>query len=157
VDATFATPPQSPYGGGPGVGITLPPYYRPTPSVKVAANYYPMLETLGPEEMRITLVGTSPFPPRGSQAGTCIMVETGSGETVFFDFGPGALRNLVALQVPIAAINDIFLTHLHIDHYGELPYLYGFAPLDRPLEAAEVVRPVRAYPRVGHEGDGRGP
>ena len=24
--------------------------------------------------------------------------------------------------------NDIFLTHLHVDHYGDLPYLYGFAP-----------------------------
>jgi len=128
MNAAFATPPQSPYGGGPGAGITLPPYFRPTPSVKVGGNFYPLLETLDPDEMRITLVGTSPFPPRGSQAGTCIMVELGNGERFFFDFGPGALRNLVALQVPIADVNDIFLTHLHVDHYGDLPYLYGFAP-----------------------------
>ena len=128
MNATFATPPQSPYGGGPGAGITLPPYFRPTPSVQVGGNFYPLLETLDPDEMRITLVGTSPFPPRGAQAGTCIMVELGNGDRLFFDFGPGALRNLVALQVPTADVNDIFLTNLHIDHYGDLPYLYGFAP-----------------------------
>ena len=28
-----ATEAQNPYGGGPNTGITLPPYYRPTPSV----------------------------------------------------------------------------------------------------------------------------
>ena len=128
MNARFATPPQSPYGGGPGAGITLPPYLRPTPSVKVGGNFYPLLETLDPDEMRVTLVGTSPFPPRGSQAGMCIMVELGNGDRLFFDFGPGALRNLVALQVPIADVNDVFLTHLHVDHYGDLPYLYGFAP-----------------------------
>ena len=32
--AAGTTPAQSPYGGGPGKGITLPPYYRPTPGVK---------------------------------------------------------------------------------------------------------------------------
>jgi ribonuclease Z len=52
----------------------------------------------------------------------------GNGDRFFFDFGPGCLRNLVALQIPVPAINDIFLTHLHVDHYGEIPYLYAFAP-----------------------------
>jgi ribonuclease Z len=37
------------------------------------------------------------------------------------------LRNIVALQVPLQLVNDIFITHLHIDHYGELPYIYGFS------------------------------
>ena len=49
MNARFATPPQSPYGGGPGAGITLPPYFRPTPSVKVGGNFYPLLETLDPD------------------------------------------------------------------------------------------------------------
>lgn len=26
------------------------------------------------------------------------------------------------------AVNDIFITHLSVDHEGELPYLYCFAP-----------------------------
>ena len=28
------TMPRNPYGGGPGTGITLPPYFKPTPSVQ---------------------------------------------------------------------------------------------------------------------------
>ena len=88
----------------------------------------PGTEDLGEDEMRISFIGSTPVPPTRSQAGTCIMVELGNGKRFFFDFGNGALRNLVAMQVPIQVINDIFFTHLHVDHYADLPYLYAFAP-----------------------------
>ena len=39
--------PQNPYGGGPNTGITLPPYYRPTPSVANANTFFPGMEELG--------------------------------------------------------------------------------------------------------------
>ena len=119
---------KNPYGGGPNTGITLPPYYKPTPSVANANTYFPQIEELGDDEMRISFVGSTPIPPTRSQAGTCIMVELGNGKRFFFDFGSGCLRNIVALQVPMQMINDIFLTHLHVDHYAELPYVYCFAP-----------------------------
>lgn len=41
--------PQSPYGGGPGAGLTIPHYFTPTPSVRSRNNYYPNSETLGPD------------------------------------------------------------------------------------------------------------
>ena len=119
---------KNPYGGGPNTGITLPPYYRPTPSVNNANTFFPQTEELGSDEMRISFVGSTPIPPTRSQAGTCIMVELGNGKRFFFDLGSGCLRNLVALQVPMQMINDIFFTHLHVDHYAELPYIYAFAP-----------------------------
>ena len=122
------TPPASLYGGGPGAGITLPPYFEPTPSVVSATTFFPILEELGPDEMRISFMGTCPYPPKRNQAATCIMVELGNGNRFFFDFGPGCLRNIAAFQVPVQTVNDIFITHLHVDHYGELPYLYAFAP-----------------------------
>ncbi len=25
-------------------------------------------------------------------------------------------------------VNDVFITHLHVDHFAELPYIYAFAP-----------------------------
>lgn len=119
---------ENPYGGKPGSGISLPPYFRPTPSVVNASNYFPVGEKLGPDEMRISFVGSCPFPPRRDQAGTSMMVELGNGDRFFFDLGSGCLRNIVAMQVPFMAVNDIFISHLHVDHFADLPYLYCFAP-----------------------------
>ena len=118
----------NPYGGGPGTGISLPPYYKPTDSVKNNNVYFPGTEELGKDEMRISFVGSCPFPPRREQAGTCIMVECGPDKRFFFDFGSGCIRNIVAMQLPLGLVNDIFITHLHVDHYADLPYLVPFAP-----------------------------
>jgi ribonuclease BN (tRNA processing enzyme) len=47
------------------------------------------------------------------------MVELGKGGRFFFDFGSGCMRNIVAMQVPPSLVNDIFPTHLHVDHYAD--------------------------------------
>src|SRR5271165_7299601 len=69
-----AAMPVNPYGGGPSKGLQFPPYYQPTPSVRSRMNYFPGSEQLGKDEMRISFIGSCPFPPRRDQAGTCIMV-----------------------------------------------------------------------------------
>ena len=51
----------NPYGSPPGSGISMPPYYLPTPSVKNKNNYFPQSEPLGPDEMRIHLHGQQPL------------------------------------------------------------------------------------------------
>lgn len=140
---------RNPYGGGPNTGITLPPYYRPTPSVRNANTFFPGVEELGKDEMRISFVGSSPVPPTRSQAGTAIMVELGSGKRFFFDVGPGCLRNIVALQVPLALVNDIFITHLHVDHYAELPYIYAFSPWVGRWKPLRVHGPSGRTPKDG--------
>ena len=140
---------QNPYGGGPNTGITLPPYYRPTPSVVNANTFFPGLEELGADEMRISFVGSSPVPPTHAQAGTAIMVELGNGKRFFFDLGPGCWRNITALQVPMQMINDIFITHLHIDHYGELPYIYGFSAWGGRWKPLRVTGPSGRTPENG--------
>ncbi|MBX7433684.1 MBL fold metallo-hydrolase [Mycobacterium sp. Y57] len=119
--------PTNPYGGGPGTGISLPEYFKPTPSVQSRNQYYPGTEELGADEMRISFVGSTPFPPRRDQAGTSIMVELGNGERLFFDFGPGCLRNIISMQVPQQEVNDIFISHLHVDHYHDISYLLPFS------------------------------
>ncbi len=112
----------------PGGGITLPPYYRPTPYLVSNNIYYPGQEQIGPDEMRISFIGSTPIPVTRAQAGTCIMVELGNGNRFFFDFGSGCMRNIIAMAVPLQTVNDIFFTHLHVDHYADLPYLFAFAP-----------------------------
>ena len=141
--------PQNPYGGGPNTGITLPPYYRPTPSVANANTFFPGMEELGEDEMRISFVGSSPVPPTLKQAGTAIMVELGNGKRFFFDLGPGCWRNITALQCPVQLINDIFITHLHVDHYGELPYIYAFAAWTGRWKPLRVTGPSGRTPENG--------
>jgi ribonuclease Z len=140
---------HNPYGDTPGAGISLAPYFRPTPSVKNNNTFFPQTEELGADEMRISFVGSCPFPPMLEQAATCIMIELGNGDRLFFDFGPGCLRNIIALQVPVPLVNDIFLTHLHVDHYGELPYLYGFAPWLGRWTPLRVYGPSGVHPEEG--------
>ena len=129
------------YGAAPGTGLSMPPYYLPTPSVKNRNNYFPQSEPLGSDEMRIIFMGSQPWPPRLAQAGTCIMVELGNGKRLFFDFGSGCLRNIIGNQVPVPEINDIFLTHLHIDHYADLPYLWQFSPFNGRFKPLRVIGP----------------
>ncbi len=140
---------HNPYGSPPGSGLSLPPYYLPTPSVKNKNNYFPQSEPLGPDEMRIIFMGSNPWPPRMTQASTCMMVELGPSKRLFFDFGPGCLRNIIANQVPVPEINDIFISHLHIDHCGELPYLWQFAPFNGRWKPLRVIGPSGRTPEMG--------
>jgi ribonuclease Z len=149
VDMTWMREVKNPYGGGPNTGITLPPYYRPTPSVANANTFFPGVEELGDDEMRISFIGSSPVPPTRNQAGTAIMVELGNGKRFFFDLGPGCWRNIVALQVPLQMINDIFITHLHVDHYGELPYIYAFSAWAGRWKPLRVTGPSGRTPKDG--------
>jgi ribonuclease Z len=84
-----------------------------------------------------------------TQASTCIMVELGGAKRLFFDFGPGCLRNIIANQVPVPEINDIFITDLHIDHFGELPYLYQFGPFNGRWKPLRVIGPSGRTPELG--------
>lgn len=86
---------KNPYGAPAGSGISMPAYYRPTPSVKNRNNFFPQTEEVGADEMRITYMGSNPWPPRLDQAGTCMMVELANGSRFFFDFGSGCLRNII--------------------------------------------------------------
>ena len=74
------TLPKNPYGPRPGGGISLPNYYRPPISINSRNVYYPGTELLPKNEMRISFLGSTPWPPTRSQSGTSIMLELGTGE-----------------------------------------------------------------------------
>ncbi len=97
----------------------------PQPWLKSAANWFPGTEEVQPEEIRITFMGTAPML-RPGQMNTSIYIELGNGDTFIFDMGEGAVSNYMAAQIPINKLNDIFLTHLHVDHFGSLPWVYAF-------------------------------
>ncbi len=92
-------------------------------------GYYPGTETLADGEMRITFLGTSCIP-RLSQAAVSVFVELGNAtrDTFLFDAGAGVVPKYFAMGVNFGKMDRIFLAHLHADHMGDLPYIYGFGP-----------------------------
>ena len=99
---------------------------RPMPWLKSAANYQPGTEEIQPHEMRVTFMGSSPNI-RPGQMNTSIYVELGNGDNFVFDIGEGSIANYVASRVALNQLTEVFITHLHVDHFGSLPYLWMFA------------------------------
>lgn len=93
--------------------------------------YYPGKETLGKDEMRVTIFGSSPIP-RVNQECSSVYVETGSGDTFIFDCGSGVMAKYNAMGIPFRDMSKIFFTHIHADHTSDLTHIFGFGPcLDR--------------------------
>lgn len=98
---------------------------RPMPWMKSAANWFPGTEDIQPEEIRVTFMGTAPLI-RPGQMNTSIYIELGNGDNFVFDLGEGSVANYVASRVALNQIKHVFITHLHVDHFGALPYLWMF-------------------------------
>ena len=64
---------------------------------------------------------------------TSIYVELGNGDNFVFDMGEGAVANYVAARVALNQIKQVFITHLHVDHFVSLPYLMDVWYLGRWL------------------------
>jgi ribonuclease Z len=105
--------------------------------------YYPGQETLGPEEMRITFLGTW-FAERFSQACNSIFVELGNGDNFVFDCGAGVLAKYNAMGIPQSKLTKVFLTHLHADHMNELSMLYAFGSSYGRMQPLYVWGPSRS-------------
>lgn len=98
---------------------------KPSVWMKSAANWFPGTEEVQPEEMRVTFMGTSP-QIRPGQMNTSIYVELGNGDNFVFDLGEGSVANYIAARVALNEIKRVFITHLHVDHYGSLPFVWMF-------------------------------
>jgi ribonuclease Z len=98
---------------------------EPTPGLQSASNWFPRTETLGPDEIRIIFMGTAPFI-RPGQMNTSILIQLGDGQNFVFDIGEGSVANYIAAGMALNELDKIFITHLHVDHFGALPYLYEF-------------------------------
>ena len=84
---------------------------------------------LAPDEMRITILGSSGIP-RLSQECNSVYVEVGSGDQFVFDCGTGVAAKYNAMGIPMSKMNKIFFTHLHADHTSDLTHIYCFGPAE---------------------------
>jgi ribonuclease Z len=97
----------------------------PTGTAPDRYSYFPGTEKLGRNEMRLISLGTGMPAARRSQAATCWLLELGNGDKFLFDLGTGANANMAALNIPFDFLTKVFLSHLHTDHWGDLPGLWA--------------------------------
>lgn len=71
--------------------------------------------------VRIQFIGTGDAFGSGGRFNTCFRVERPQGDFLI-DCGASSLVALRKLEVDLNAIQTIFVTHLHGDHFGGLPF-----------------------------------
>ncbi len=113
------------------------------------ASYFPNTEPLGPNEMRVVALGTGTPNFRHSQASASWLVELGNGDKFLFDVGTGSLANLAALEIPYTLLDKVFLSHLHVDHIGDLDALYIGGWVSNRTVPLRVWGPSGLKPKLG--------
>jgi ribonuclease Z len=69
--------------------------------------------------LKLHTLGTG-GPRLDSERGSACHVLEAAGRHLMFDVGRGAIRGVAANGLPIADIGPLFISHLHVDHIGEL-------------------------------------
>ena len=100
-------------------------------------------ESIEPDEMRITTIGSGNPPVRMGQASTSWLVELGNGDNFIFDVGGGTVPNLWSLGLPHDSLDKVFVTHLHLDHVGGIFNLWDSMGWGRNV-------PLNVYGSSGH-------
>ncbi len=113
------------------------------------ASYFPNTEVLGPDEMRITALGTG--MPNQTKAAVSIsfLVELGNGDKFLFDIGMGAMSNLFSLRPDFSKIDKVFFSHLHVDHVGDFMGLHVGAWLSGRYTPLKVFGPSGSSDEMG--------
>ncbi|WP_280535484.1 MBL fold metallo-hydrolase [Halopenitus sp. POP-27] len=65
--------------------------------------------------MQVTLIGTGSPIPTLERAGTSLVVETDT-EMFLIDCGPNTVHRLMENEIDYGRIEDLFITHHHLDH-----------------------------------------
>lgn len=87
-------------------------------------------------KLHVFLCGTAAALPDPDRAGPCTAVIAG-GQFLLIDAGPGSWRVVDGLDLPLAQLSAVLVTHLHSDHIGELGEAIEqswIAGRSRPLE-----------------------
>ena len=157
-----APPSQNPYGARPGGGISLPEYYQPWPAIKNRNMYLPRHRDPAEERDAGLVHGQHAVPGIPGAVGHVHAGRAGQRygpqpRRFFFDMGGGSIRNVIAMQVPMALVNDLFISHLHVDHYADLPIMYAFRAYQGRIHAAQGIRAVGTDTRAWHQAHDQAP
>ncbi len=111
--------------------------------------YTPGTEDLARDEMRIVALGTGMPSARPKQAAACWLAELGNGDKFLFDIGSGCHERLAAQKIPYDFLNKVFIGHLHVDHYGDLPSFWLGGTVMNRLVPLRIWGPTGSTPELG--------
>lgn len=74
------------------------------------------------EAGRLTVVGCGTVVPEADRSCSAYLLERGSLRALL-DCGPGTVRSLARVGADWGAITDVWISHFHTDHIGDLPAL----------------------------------
>ena len=89
---------------------------------------------------------SSPLANQGAQTCTAVFV---NGQFLLFDAGDGAMASIRASNLPLAALDAVFITHFHNDHYADLGDLMEWSwilgrrlilPIHGPIGITQIVQ-----------------
>ena len=112
-------------------------------------------------DMDVVFLGTGGSVPTARRSTACVLVRVG-GERLLFDCGEGTQRQMQR-STGLVQVDEIFVTHLHADHYLGIPGLlktYDLNGRERPLRVIgppglfELFKALRRiFGRLGYEVD----
>ena len=121
----------------------------PTGTIEDRDVYYPGTEALASDEMRVVALGTGMPSVRPKQAAACWLVELGNGDKFLFDIGSGCHERLAAQKIPYDYLDKVFIGHLHVDHFGDLPSLWLGGTVMNRLVPLRIWGPSGGTPEYG--------
>lgn len=99
--------------------------------------------------MRVIILGSGGPHPDPDAGGSAIVL-TVAGRHYLVDCGHGATQSMVRAGIDPAAINHVFLTHLHYDHAIDFPLFVLTSWIAERSEALTVLGPRGTADFVGH-------
>jgi len=97
--------------------------------------------------MKLTILGSGTYQPELDRHGSAYLIETRKSK-ICFDFGRGAIDQLLKVGLQVNQIDAIFITHWHPDHISDLlPLLHITlaAPADLTVDWLPRKEPLKIY------------
>lgn len=98
--------------------------------------------------MKLTILGSGTYQPELERHSSAYLIEVGKSK-ICFDFGRGAVDQLLKVGVAITQIEAIFISHWHPDHVSDLLSILHYSNAPLPDELAILskprVKPLKIY------------